>query len=261
MNASPSKKEAAASGQISLRVAFQLVRFGWILATAGVQFLILRLRGKMQTHRARALWLQRICRRLVKMLDLRLRYRGEPAKSGAFIFNHVSYLDIIALSARDPVIFVAKKEVESWPVIGWVAAAAGTLFIDRSRRADVARVSAQMSRVVAQGVRVCIFPEGTSSDGRQVLPFRTSLLEPLVSQGWPLTAGWIGYKLESGSVENEVCYWGEMSFGSHFVHLLSKPCIYASVAYSSVQSQGSSRKELGRELHGIVSDLATTAAE
>jgi 1-acyl-sn-glycerol-3-phosphate acyltransferase len=191
------------------------------------------------------------------MLDLRTRYRGEPSTEGLFVFNHVSYLDIVTLAARHPVVFVAKKEVRSWPVIGWIAASAGTLFIDRKKRSDVARITEAMGELLKQGIRVCIFPEGTSSDGSRVLPFRTSLLEPAIAHDYPVTAGWIGYSLEEGDPATEVCYWGDLSFGPHLLNLFTKRCIHASVAYTQAGNSTGCRKEFGARLHALVCDLAT----
>jgi 1-acyl-sn-glycerol-3-phosphate acyltransferase len=240
-----------------LRGFARLIGFAVISTSAFIEFLWLKGQGQLGTPRARALWLQRFARKLVRLLRVRAVYHGQASATGVLVFNHLSYLDIVLLAARDPVIFVAKKEVRSWPVIGWAAACAGTIFVDRTRRTDVTRVAALIRRTVGQGVRVCLFPEGTSSDGHTVLPFRTSLLEPIAAQGWPITAGSLSYRLEDGIAAEEVCYWGDMRFAQHFPRLLSKKCIHASVAYYPVNSVGSSRKELGRELHRIVSRLAT----
>jgi 1-acyl-sn-glycerol-3-phosphate acyltransferase len=235
----------------------RLVGFALLTMVSFSEFLWLKPGGQMATPRARAGWLQRFARRLVRLLRLRVAYHGQASPNGVLVFNHLSYLDIVVLAARDPVIFVAKKEVRSWPVIGLAAACAGTIFVDRTRRTDVARVAALIRRTVGQGVRVCLFPEGTSSDGHTVLPFRTSLLEPIAAQGWPITAGSLSYRLDDGLAAEEVCYWGDMHFAQHFPRLLSKKCIHASVAYYRVNSAATSRKELGRELHRIVSRLAT----
>jgi 1-acyl-sn-glycerol-3-phosphate acyltransferase len=210
----------------------------------------------MRQPLARARWLQRICRRLVRLFDLCVTYRGDAAESGVLVSNHVSYLDVVVFAARHPMLFVAKKEVRSWPVIGWVAACAGTIFIDRSRRADVTRVSALMTDAIAQGVQVCIFPEGTSSDGSRVLPFRTSLLEPVVAGAWPVTAAWVGYALEDGRAETQVCYWGEMKFTTHFLRLLGVRRIFGSVAYAPLARRRGCRKDLGNVLHSLVSRLS-----
>ncbi len=239
-----------------IRQWVRVADFCRVLTLAGMEMFGLYLSGRANNAMARALWLQRLCKRLVRTIDLRAAYRGEPAKEGLFVFNHVSYIDIITLSARHPVVFVAKKEVRSWPVIGWLAASAGTIFIDRTKRSDVARITAEMSELLAQGVRVCIFPEGTSSNGSRVLPFRTSLLEPAIANEQTVTAGWIGYTLDDGDPATEVCYWGDLTFGPHLLNLFSKRCVYATVAYAPAGKGTGCRKEFGQRLHSLVCDLA-----
>jgi lyso-ornithine lipid O-acyltransferase len=250
-----------ATFETRLRQVARTIGFCALLFAAALELGWLHLLRRAETPMARALWLQRLCRRLARLLDLRTRYSGEPAASGLLVFNHVSYLDIITLSSRHPVVFVAKQEVRGWPVIGWIAACAGTVFIDRNRRSDVARITETMRGLLAEGIRVCIFPEGTSSDGSRVLPFRTSLLEPAIAGGQPVTAGWVGYALEDGDAGTEVCYWGDLTFGPHLLNLFSKRCIFGSVAYApaGVAAAGC-RKAFGEHLHALVCDLAKQQA-
>lgn len=195
----------------------------------------------------------------MKLLQIESDIRGSWVPGGVLVANHLSYLDIIVLAAHQPLVFVAKSEVRRWPAIGWIAAQAGTIFIDRTRRGDVARVTCEIERLVSEGVRVCIFPEGTSSDGSEVLPFHTSLLEPISARGFKVTAGWIGYLLPGGDPGQEVCYWGEMTFGSHFPRLLSKKGISVKVATNVVDCADKDRKQLGRLLWQRVVDLGKLA--
>ncbi len=234
--------------------------FCGILLLACAELGALCIRGQGRQPRSRALWLQRMCRRLVRLLDLRAQHIGEPARTGLLVCNHVSYLDIITLSANHPLIFVAKKEVRSWPVIGWLAAAAGTIFLDRGHRGEVARVTGEMKRLLAAGIPVCIFPEGTSSDGSRVLPFHSSLFEPAISQSHAVTAGWVGYALDDGAAETEACYWGDLTFGPHLLNLFSKRCVHATVAYADAGPAAGSRKEFGHRLHALVCALAKSRA-
>jgi 1-acyl-sn-glycerol-3-phosphate acyltransferase len=128
----------------------------------------------------------------------------------------------------------------------------GTIYIRRERRSDVARTSEEIRRVMREGHLVVLFPEGTSSDGRQVLPFKSSLLEPATGTDHELFAGHITYAITDGSVENDVCYWGDMEFLPHAVKLLTRPRVAASVRFSRVQASEASRKELARQLHAEV---------
>jgi lyso-ornithine lipid O-acyltransferase len=217
------------------------------------------LRGKSRDYRARALWLQKWARRLLSALNIHHECVGQPPANGILASNHLSYMDIPILAAHAPIVFVAKKEVRTWPFIGWCTRCAGTLFIDRQKKSDVKRMALEFEPILDTGVLLGLFLEGTSTNGHQVLPFRSSLLEPAESHHWPVTAVRVGYKIEDGSVENEVCYWGDMTFFPHFLNLLSKREIRASVTYGSTLPPGLDRKEMACALHSQVNALNTAA--
>ena len=239
-----------------VRVGRKVLGVAGILSFTALIFILrLRLTGKARSIEARAVWLQQCCRRLLRFLNVRVRYTGEPPDHGLLVSNHVSYLDILVLGQRRPMVFVSKSEVRAWPFLGWLTACAGTLFIKRASKGDVLRIAEEFSPLIEQGSVIGLFPEGTSSDGRQVLPFRSSLLEPAVAKGWPVSAAWIGYSLQDGSVPDEVCYWGDMGFGSHLLNLLSKERIDAWVAYGSPVEPGMNRKQMARALHARVCAL------
>ena len=98
-------------------------------------------------------------------------------RTGLLVCNHLSYLDIIALSALRSCLFVAKSEVGRWPLFGWLAQAAGTLFVERRQKTDCARVVRQIAQTLDDDLLVVLFPEGTSSDGGSVVPFKFALLD------------------------------------------------------------------------------------
>lgn len=215
----------------------------------------IELRGKSKDYRARALWLQKWSRCLLSALHIHHECVGQPPASGILASNHLSYLDIPVLAAQTPIIFLAKKEVRSWPLIGWCTRCAGTLFINREKKSDVKRMAMEFEPVMNTGVLLGLFLEGTSSDGHQVLPFRSSLLEPAEAHGWPVTAVRVGYKTDDGSVEDEICYWRDMTFLPHFLNLLSKRDIHASVSYGTTLPPGLNRKEMALALHSQVETL------
>ena len=241
----------------SVRVMFRLLGFGLIAVVSLIDFVLrIWLSGKASSVRARADWLQRWCRWHLRNLRVRVHREGAMPKHGVLVSNHLSYVDVLVLGAAQPLAFVSKSEVRSWPLIGWLTRCGGTLFIDREKRSDVTRVGTQFAPVIAEGLVIALFPEGTSTDGHTVLPFRASLFAPATEYGWPVVAAWIGYSLADGSVEEEVCYWGDMTFGPHFLNLLSKEQIQARVVYSPPISPGRDRKELARLLQGRVWELA-----
>lgn len=201
---------------------------------------------------ARALWLQQACRRILRVFNMSLRTTGPIPARGLLVSNHLSYLDILLLGATAPATFVAKREVRSWPVFGWFARLAGTVFVRRERRGDAARATAEIKETLDKGGLVVLFPEGTSSDGETVLPFKSALLEPAAQKNQPLSVGFIRYSLEDGSVADEVCYWRDMTLVPHLINLLGKRGISAHVSFTQIQEGCGDRKELARQLHSEV---------
>jgi 1-acyl-sn-glycerol-3-phosphate acyltransferase len=117
-------------------------------------------------------------RTLCALLGVRIRVVGEPARDrpALIVANHASWLDIVVLTAIAPVVFVAKREIANWPLVGLVARARPTVFVDRNRRHQTADVNAQIAQRLAEGDSIVLFAEGTSSDGNRVLPFRSALV-------------------------------------------------------------------------------------
>ena len=204
---------------------------------------------------ARSLWLQRIARRVARIFKMEMQAVGNLPARGLLISNHLSYLDILLLSSLAPAVFVAKREVKSWPVMGLLAQLGGTVFINRQRRTHVGVVNDEIQVALDAGALVVVFPEGTSSDGQNVLPFKSPLLEPAAQQRHPLAVACIQYTLADGDAGMEVCYWGEHSFFPHLLNLLSKRSVRATVRFAPVTNHSSDRKELAQQLHAAVSGL------
>jgi 1-acyl-sn-glycerol-3-phosphate acyltransferase len=171
------------------------------------------------------------------------------------VSNHLSYLDVLVLGALAPSVFVAKREVKNWPIFGWFARLAGTLFAHRELRTQVGPLTRRLRTMLEQGILVVLFPEGTSSDGRTILPFKSALLEPATDSSRPLSACLIAYRLEDGDVGEEVCYWKDMTFVPHLFNLLSKRRIEASLFFSGNLERNANRKDLARKLHSEVFKL------
>jgi 1-acyl-sn-glycerol-3-phosphate acyltransferase len=210
------------------------------------------------TLEQRAEWCHRWAKAYIRLLNIEITASGTPPSRGLLTCNHLSYLDIVVLGAIQPQVFLSKAEVRNWPIIGALTRCAGTLFIRRECKSDVAELQSAFSAVVTKGVPLTIFPEGTSSDGSSVLPFFSSLLEPAAKANWPVTPGWIGYRLDEGlgNVADDICYWRDMTFGSHFLKQLSKKKIYATVVFGEPIERGLNRKQMAAVLHKEVSTLA-----
>lgn len=203
----------------------------------------------------RASWLHRWGGVAGRVLGLRLTTKGPIPDSGLLVCNHLSYLDIIALSSLRPCVFVAKREVRGWPLFGWLARAAGTIFVERNGRLTSAREVARISAAIESGLLVVLFPEGTSSDGATVLPFKSSLLQAAVATRCPIAAAGIDYYLAEGSVADEVCYWRDMTLVPHLLNLFGKQAIEIAVRFSPGRFRPNERKTLARDLRAEVAGL------
>ena len=200
-------------------------------------------------------WLHDWCRFACQVLGLTLTTDGRMPNSGLLVCNHLSYLDIVALSALNPCIFVAKCEVRSWPLFGWLARAGGTIFIERKHRAATMQDLAQIRAAIELGLPVVLFPEGTSSDGSTVLPFKSSLLQAAVDSRCAIAAAGIDYELPDGSVPDEICYWRDMTLLPHLLNLLGKRGIESRIRFSPARRHNADRKTLARELRAEVASL------
>ena len=170
---------------------------------------------------------QTVCRTAFRVLGMGFSSRGEVMKGpGAVVANHASWLDIFALNARKRIYFVSKSEVAGWPGIGWLARATGTVFIDRDRRQALAQTRVFEERLKA-GHKLLFFPEGTSTDGLRILPFKTTLFAAFFSDHLrdrmavqPIS---VVYHAPPGKPARFYGWWGDMDFGPHLLKTLAAP--------------------------------------
>ena len=172
------------------------------------------------TLERRALWLQGSARGILKCLGIGSQVEGEPPTCGLVVANHLSYLDIVIISAVMPCFFVAKMEIDGWPFFGKAARSGGTIFVDRSSLASAKSVAEQISERLKLPVPVLLFPEGTSTDGAQMLRFHSRLIDPATTAGAPITAAAIRYEIEGGVEERELCWYGDEAFITHLWKVL-----------------------------------------
>ncbi|HQF38698.1 MAG TPA: lysophospholipid acyltransferase family protein [Opitutaceae bacterium] len=245
------------------------LRAGWRLCALGGGFLCGALlfvltTGPWAGFRRRSIWLQRTCRIVLRTLNVSYSVEGAALpRTGVVASNHVSYVDILVLAAATPQVFLAKAEVRDWPVFNWFARMAGTQFIDRNRRSDVARQNADFVHIVENDAVLTVFLEGTSTDGSTVRPFRSSLLEPAIEHRWPVTPAAIHYTCTGGDVAQDVCWWGDMGFFEHLFRLVRTDAVTAHVRFGAPVASAEERKALAAHLHGEVvalkNQLSTTA--
>ncbi|MEM8576894.1 MAG: lysophospholipid acyltransferase family protein [Pseudomonadota bacterium] len=166
-----------------------------------------------------------VCRAALRLMGLGVVRRGTPMQGrGGMVANHTSWLDIFVLNSGAPLVFVSKAEVAGWPGIGWLARATGTLFISRDRAVAAAEAAA-LSRRLVRGERPLFFPEGTSTDGLQVLPFRTplfqSFLAPDLPEGLRVQPVSVRYIAPAGQDARVYGWWGDTDFAPHLLSTLS----------------------------------------
>ena len=210
--------------------ALQLVRSVWrsflfvaLLLAAVVDYRIRRPRWGAEG----AVWIHGWCRRIVRVLGFRCEVEGTVPADGAVVSNHLSYLDILLYSSVQPFVMVAKTEVRGWPLLGWLTAQAGTVYVQRGGGPKTyPAVNAAMAEAYRSGLPVLFFPEGTTTDGASVLPFRRGLFHSVLNNGVSLRTAALRYTLELSSVNqgatvgDDVCWWGGMAFASHLFRIL-----------------------------------------
>jgi len=201
--------------------------------------------------------------KLLAILNVRLTVQGTiPPRGGRgilFVANHISWLDIYLLNALHPLRFVSKAEVRAWPLIGFLAAKAGTLFIER-RRHDTVRANQAIEGALRDGDHIALFPEGTTSDGSHVQHFHASLLQPAIDADAPVQAVAIAYFGENGESDTAPAYIGDLSFGDSLKQILRRPAIHAQLHFCAlVQPHGKDRRQLAGALHNAVTNALRPA--
>ena len=200
------------------------------LALGILRFWLRRVRGPL-TDQERVLWVQQTCKAIMAGAGIRYQIEGQPPTHGLVVANHLSYLDVLILSAAMPCFFVAKMEIGGWPIFGKAARVGGTIFIDRSSLASAMTVAEQIGERLKLPIPVLLFPEGTSTDGAQVLRFHSRLIDPATTAGAPITTATIRYVIEDGTPELELCWFGDTLFVTHLFKALSTPGFSAHVRF------------------------------
>lgn len=194
-------------------------------------------------------------RRLLGMLGLRLQVEGERIAPGALLVaNHVSWLDIFAINAVAPAAFVSKAEVRHWPLIGWLAARNGTIFLRRGSRGHAKIINAETAALLDAGHNVAIFPEGTTSDGRQVLPFHAALLQPAIACDRPVQALALSYHDAHDGHSRAAAYEGEISLRESISNILAAQGLGVRVQVSPAlaTSVDTDRRELAQQSRAMI---------
>ena len=245
--------------------ALRLVRSVWrsflfvaLLLAAVVDYRIRRPRWGAEG----AVWIHGWCRRIVRVLGFRCEVEGTVPADGAVVSNHLSYLDILLYSSVQPFVMVAKTEVRGWPLLGWLTAQAGTVYVQRGGgAATYPAVNVAMAQAYRSGLPVLFFPEGTTTDGAGVLGFRRGLFHSVLSNAVSLRAAALRYSLRPYSVNRnatvgeDVCWWGEMGFTSHMFWLLGLRGLEAQIRFGDEILEGQDRFVLSETAHARVAQM------
>lgn len=190
-----------------------------------------------------------IARRGLKTTNIKIESKGPiPQAPFVLVANHLSYMDILVLEALTGTTFIAKTEVLSWPIIGWLTRLFGTLAVNRNNRQDVGRFEALLDEHLKRGESITFFPEATSTDGSSILPFYPSLLQWPAANGFPVHTCSISYASADPTrpASHFVCWWGEMGFKEHLQALINLPAVTATVIFQHKAVHGNCRKALAK---------------
>lgn len=241
----------------TLRASFRFTRFfigtlaiwGWWLVLSPF---------KQDRTEWRQITFGRWTKSFVKLSKMHIEVTGTiPTPPFFLVTNHLSYTDIAALRAVVKCVFVAKAEIESWPLAGRIVRDMGTIFIDRQNRRDIPRAGELIIERLDAGEGVVVFPEGTSTKGEEVLPFNSSFLEFAAAKNIPVSYASLSYRTPPGELDANlaVCWWEDIGFFPHMWRLFHQRGYTAIINFGEAPIANPDRKQLARELRGRVEKL------
>lgn len=219
-----------------LSASFTLLRVGLHLLHG---FVVVRWRFAYLSPHQKNQRIQAWAHKLLKLLAIQLVVIGTPPKQGPLLLaaNHISWLDIYVLLATCPSRMVAKAEVQAWPLIGKLATGVGTLFVQRQSHRDALRVVHQMAASLAAGDVLTIFPEGTTSDGQQVLPFHANLFQAAIVADAPVQPVALTYEdRATGQISQVTTYIDQDTLLESIWRITCAPAVRVTLCFGQLQS-------------------------
>jgi len=188
--------------------------------------------------------------KLLRLLGIALTSRGTPRGGATLVVaNHISWLDILVINAVQPARFVSKADVRHWPVIGWLVACAGTLFIERERKRDALRVVHQVADALKRGQTIAVFPEGTTSEGHGLLPFHANLLQAAIATETPIQPVALRFRDATEAVSRAAAYVGDTHLLRSLWSVVTVPGLQASVDWlPPIETRHAERRALAEHL-------------
>lgn len=199
-------------------------------------------------------------RKTLRILNIVLSVCGErPVEAERNLMiasNHVSWLDIFVISAAHPARFVAKAEIRDWPIAGWLADRAGTIFIRRTKRSDTARIRDEMRDALAAGATIGFFPEGTTTAGDRLHKFHSSLFEPATANSASVAPTAIRYLTSEGTIATAAAYFGDLSFSESIGQIIAQKSMIAEITFAlRINASGMPRRELALTTEAAVATI------
>ncbi|MDP2852251.1 MAG: lysophospholipid acyltransferase family protein [Gallionella sp.] len=209
-----------------------------------------------QTKRRRTLKIW--SRQLLDILNIGIRTEGQRPVRGEggylIVANHVSWLDIFVLNAIYPSRFIAKAEVRNWPLIGWLCKRSNTIFIERAMRQDAASINQRVSLLLKQGICVGLFPEGTTTDGKQAGHFHSALIQPAIDADAMLCPIALRYQDKNGKQSSAAAFTGDMTLSRSIWRILRCPRFDALLVFTpALATAGKNRRVLARAAQEAIS--------
>jgi 1-acyl-sn-glycerol-3-phosphate acyltransferase len=166
------------------------------------------------TRQQRAEWLNQFAGRVLRAMGIGFRVEGTFPERGVVVSNHLGYLDIMVFAAQHKCVFLSKSDLAKEPLIGWMTTMSGTVYVEPGRSGSAGQARTELIAAANDGLPIVIFPEGTTSDGSSVLPFRTGALAMMLEADQQVTAAYISYRLTKDNgpgvtVGNNVAFWGD----------------------------------------------------
>ncbi|NOT10472.1 MAG: 1-acyl-sn-glycerol-3-phosphate acyltransferase [Methylococcaceae bacterium] len=199
-------------------------------------------------------WLTRFC----GIVNLHIIQEGTSPEPGALIVsNHISWLDIIAIGQCVPAYFIAKSDISSWPIIGYLAKQGGTLFIRRGDKQHIRTMSEKMVWLLKQNASIVAFPEGTTTNGDGVLAFHPSLFQPALLTRCPVQPVAIQYL---GAARFQAPFIGDDDFISHLFKILSLEKFEVKLTFlPAISSRDNNRRSISAETRNLIFEIISGA--
>jgi 1-acyl-sn-glycerol-3-phosphate acyltransferase len=195
-----------------------------------------------------------------RVVGMRLAVHGTPPRAPfLLVANHLSYMDVLVLLSQLGCAFVAKREIAKWPVLGYLTRQMDAVFVERGDPRDLQAAIVEMEHRLQMGLGVVVFPEGTTSSGKSVAPFRSSMLDVACRTRRPVHYATISYRSPDPArpAHESICWWGEVSMSEHFFRLLQLSYFQAEVRFGPAPLEAGDRKALASALWAAVSAAFT----